>query len=187
MADNNFTEKDLIDVLFDKFLHSTVVKEIINNVYIFGWESDFFIQRKDGLSIEFEIKTNRADFLNDAKKEKRNRILEHGCIIKNGDGEFSPPVVVEKPRPNQFYYFVPIGLVALVEIPSYAGLMYYSGWTPDCPKIIHVKAAPMLHNYAIDLEEIMEKKYFLKWQNEKREAERLRRVIEKNNELITKQ
>lgn len=56
---------------------------ILENVYIFRWESDFFAISKGGLSHEIEVKMSRGDFKADFKKIKKHQELEMAHAKKN--------------------------------------------------------------------------------------------------------
>lgn len=123
------TEKDIQEKL--RFFFSQP-RYKLDNLYVFGWESDCLLLTKSGYWYEFEIKISRSDFKNDFKnKEEKHRILE-------SKGETT--------KPNYFYYIVPEGLIEVEEVPPYAGLIYV---TPNGFRNI-VKAAPALHKVKND-------------------------------------
>ena len=71
-----FTESYIQSVL-DGFLSVSSQKYVIENLYVFNWESDKLIETRSGLFYEFEIKVSRADFKNDFKNKKdKHAILE---------------------------------------------------------------------------------------------------------------
>ena len=123
----------------------------VPNIYVFkdDWETDFFVvQKASGYCYDIEIKITRADFFADFKKQVKHLILKTGLFTyKWSTGVGRPTVwteytkeVVHTFRPNKFYYCVPEGLIAIEEIPEYAGLMYvnnYSVWTVKEAKFIH--------------------------------------------------
>jgi len=84
----------------------------VNNVFFFGKknsiESDVIAFSKSGYLTEYEIKTSRADFLADKRKEK----WKFYTLYKN----FGP---------KYFYYVAPLDIIKIHEIPSYAGLIEY--------------------------------------------------------------
>ena len=49
---------------------------MLENTYIFRWESDFFAISKSGLVHEIEVKISRSDFKADFKKVKKHQELE---------------------------------------------------------------------------------------------------------------
>lgn len=74
----------------------------IPNSFIYSWECDYWTMTAYGETREFEIKTSRADFLKDAKKDKHKE-----C---NGA--------------NYFYYVCPKGLIGKDEVDKKYGLIY---------------------------------------------------------------
>lgn len=105
---------------------------VMENLYIFDWESDFLLKSKSGYWYEAEIKISLSDFKADFKKKEKHQILEHGFKIRkswkynpltNEKIEFSTEV--ETKRPNYFTYAVPWYLEEQVKplLPKYAGLL----------------------------------------------------------------
>ena len=80
--DFKFTEEYIQDKLNGFFSMSTQ-KYILENLYVFDWESDKFIETRSGLIYEFEIKVTKSDFKADFKKKDKHAILE-------GKDEFVP-------------------------------------------------------------------------------------------------
>lgn len=128
---HRMTAQDIIRVLNRCYLSNH--RYLTNNLYLFGWESDYAACTKAGYWYEVEVKISRADFFNDFKKQKKHEILSG-----------------KRPglRPNYFTYAVPEGLIQPEEIPEYAGLIfisekgahYYSSGKPT-PRIHGVKIA----------------------------------------------
>lgn len=112
-------------------------KYLINNLYVFGWESDYLAMTKAGYWYEVEVKISRSDFLADFKKLDKHQLLRSGW--KSGL------------RPNYFAYCVPAGLITAEEVPKYAGLYYVE---PNSTYITCVKAAPQLHCDKIRAEQL---------------------------------
>ena len=89
---------------------------ILPNYYLGMWEADVLRIRRSGLVYEYEVKTTRADYFNDFKKEfkgwksTRNKHKE----LENGIREC-----------NRFFFVVPENLITKDEVPVYAGLVYY--------------------------------------------------------------
>lgn len=96
----------------------------LSNVYMFKWESDFFIFKQSQYTYEIEVKTSRSDFLADFKKLEKHRKLSTGTGY----------------IPNRFYYAVPEGLISKDEIPEYSGLLYVKK-----DEVIKVKEAPIIN------------------------------------------
>lgn len=119
------SESDIQDRLYIEFnrrRHTLIVP----NVTMFGWESDLVSITAAGYLCEYEIKISRADFRADAKKD-RHHLLTNFEISKRKRG------------PSFFYYVVPRDLIAAVDVPSYAGLIY------SHPLLQIIKPAPRLH------------------------------------------
>lgn len=98
-------------------------------------EADVLAISKTGYIYECEIKISRADFKKDFIKEKHTYIKENKFTKENSDGD------IFYLSPNCFYFVVPENLIALDEIPGYAGLIYIkSDNTIDV-----IKKAPFIH------------------------------------------
>jgi hypothetical protein len=196
MTTFKFTEEYIQDKLNGFFAISTQ-KYVLENLYIFNWESDKFIETRSGLIYEFEIKVTRSDFKNDFKKEDKHVILE-------GKKEYIPAYdkVLDRwkslheeyyrtsryKKPNYFYYAVPEGMISVDEVPEYAGLVYVlpegerknkdGQW---CDGFYVVKNAPKLHStkYTDDELNLSEKFYYnmISWKDKCRD--------EKNRRLLT--
>lgn len=105
-------------------------KYIVSNIYVFGWEMDLFMLRRNGYVCEFEIKITKYDFLADKKKvEKHNNLRSK---IKG---------------PNKFYYVCPTNMVTLKEVPDYAGLIYYNSYG----RLDIIREAPFIHKIKLNL------------------------------------
>lgn len=74
----------------------------ICNAFIYNWECDYWAMTQNGETREFEIKTSRTDYFNDAKKDKH----------KIHDGA------------NYFYYVTPKDLITKEEVDKSYGLIY---------------------------------------------------------------
>ena len=67
------TESKIQEILISNFDHLYQ----LTNVFVFGWESDYFGMTKGtGYIYEVEIKLSKSDFHADFKKEERHRCLE---------------------------------------------------------------------------------------------------------------
>lgn len=109
----------------------------LNNLYVFGWESDLLFLSKSGVWTEIEIKVSRSDFLADLKKVEKHSIL--------ADKQ-------NHMKPNRFFYAVPEGLVLQDEVPDYAGLLWVMN--SGCHSTVAIKPAPSLHNHKITPEDL---------------------------------
>ena len=105
---------------------------VMENLYVFDWESDFLLKSKSGYWYEAEIKISLSDFKADFKKKEKHQILEHGFKIRKS-WKYNPLTnekiefcnEVETKRPNYFTYAVPWYLEEQVKplLPKYAGLL----------------------------------------------------------------
>jgi len=124
---NGLTSKDIVRALRLLFFSH---KYVINNAYVFDWESDFFSVSESGYVYEIEIKVTRSDFKDDFNKTEKHILLE-----SKGEKNASK-------MPNKFFYAAPKGLLKTIEIPEYAGLIEVEGFD-IMPNV--AKNAPFLH------------------------------------------
>ncbi len=150
------------------------------NVFMYGWECDFFSMTSSGYAVEVEIKVSRSDFFADFKKKDKHKLFRHRnkeavCIAHGWGGfnnvkipgeqgyhraefsniQFNNPLLL---LPNRFYYACPEGLIFADEVPNYAGLLYYRG------NFLHeVKKAPLLHREKVDKTKTLLSKYYNKF------------------------
>lgn len=90
-------------------------KYILNNLFVFEWESDYIARTLSGYWYEVEIKVSVADFKNDfTHKEKKHAMLK-------GRGQIGR-------TPNYYSFAVPEPMVEKVAplVPPYAGLISIS-------------------------------------------------------------
>src|SRR5574344_2298284 len=106
-----FSEKSICEKLSGQFLSSP--KYLLNNLYIYQWESDYLGITKSDYAYEIEVKISVQDFKNDFKNKKDKHLLLENCRSKQ-----NPPC------PNYFYYATPIDLIKVEDLPDYAGLIY---------------------------------------------------------------
>ena len=135
---------------------------VLQNLYVFGWESDILFLSKTGFWTEIEIKVSRADFKADLKNkvEKHRLLSDKNNILK----------------PNQFFYAVPDGLIEPDEIPEYAGLLTVS---ESFFGINIGKSAPWLHRHKIDPNQLeLADKFYYNMVNAKRESLIAKRTAE---------
>jgi hypothetical protein len=137
------------------------------NLNVFAWESDSLAITKSKYAYEFEIKISRADFKNDFKNKKMKHQLLEGTYELFGDEFLGDGKMGLNDRPNYFYYVVPENLIAVEEVPNYAGLVYVKPRYNRDGKIYWydteiIKSAPKLHNDKIDENhlKLMEKFYY---------------------------
>ena len=111
------------------------------------FECDVMEITKAGYIREYEIKISRADFLADRNKFKRT-VAEDGihCVDLNKHDLLA----ARSPRcPKQFYYVFPAGLMALDEVPEWAGVIVMQELDDRYGKRIHegtLRQAPTLNN-----------------------------------------
>lgn len=128
------TERTIQDALWADLTYQKGYGLVVPNYTPHRWhECDIFAVTKAALGVEFEIKISRSDFKADsAKVEKHNRLA-----------------LADPFGPSRFFYVVPDGMVAVEEIPAWAGLIYARRWSSEyhSPRIAlrTVKAAPKLH------------------------------------------
>jgi hypothetical protein len=125
--ESNLDSKGIVEALTLRFINH---KYLINNAYIYQWESDFFSVSEAGYIYEFEIKISRGDFKDDFNKVDKHQLLE----------STDPNTVLKKP--NKFFYAVPKGLLSSISIPEYAGLLEID---PETKNVTTIKEAPFLH------------------------------------------
>lgn len=158
----------------NRFFANGSVRYLLDNLYVFNWESDKLMEMRSGLIYEYEIKISRADFKNDFK----HKPLKHLNLCKifgdifleekyyqqlyEKDRKTYPTITLEKIKekynnkyymgkvPNYFYYAVPQGMIGVNEVPSYAGLIYVT----EDGRMIAEKKAPLLHNERYKDEEL---------------------------------
>lgn len=191
----NFTE-EYIQKKLDGFFASSTQKYVMENLYVFGWESDKLIETRSGLIYEFEIKISKADFKNDFIKEDKHKTLKgwkYSNLVEEGG---LLPLHFEK-KPNYFYYAVPEGMITVDEVPEYAGLIYIlpEGATSDMNgkyvfnRFYIVKNAPKLHSIKYTDEELKlgEKFYYnmLSWKNKYRDERKKQLLSEGQEQKMT--
>lgn len=170
------SEASICERLNSKYIDNCKYK--LTNAYIFkhDWESDFFVQKKNGYSYEFEVKISRSDFFNDKKKVDKHSILEHGKYTQKTYSEWNrdarkwnKETIKEHEhsfRPNKFFYVVPEGMISVNEIPKYAGLMYVP--SDRYRNIITVKEAIFIHKNKLNFENVLCMKFYNYWLEQKR-------------------
>jgi hypothetical protein len=163
------------------------------NAFIFksDWESDFFVQKQNGYSYEFEVKISRSDFFADKKKVSKHLILSNGKFVEqkrlwNNDrtGDDDKWIIEEKERehsfrPNKFFYVVPTGMITVDELPKYAGLFYYGEGKDYSCGLKKIKDAPFIHKEALKFESVLCNKFYNYWLNAKIEISQLTQELER--------
>jgi hypothetical protein len=72
-----FSEKSICEKLSGQFLSSP--KYLLNNLYIYQWESDYLGITKSDYAYEIEVKISVQDFKNDFKNKKDKHLLLENC------------------------------------------------------------------------------------------------------------
>lgn len=116
------TEKEITDRFCYEYLelkHSS--DRVFPNVFFRQYECDLLKLTKAGFTYEYEIKISKSDFKADALKKQK-------YIKENGVWEINPQTkheaTAEGKRVNYFSYIVPKDMVAINDIPEWAGLIY---------------------------------------------------------------
>lgn len=162
------------------------------NAFIFkhDWESDFFVQKQNGYSYEFEIKISRSDFFADKKKVDKHLILANGKFVEqkriwNDESTCKDDRwLIEETerehslRPNKFFYVVPTGMITVDELPKYAGLFYYGEGSDYSCNLKKIKDAPFIHKEALKFETVLCNKFYNYWLNAKNEIRQLKSELE---------
>lgn len=133
-------------------------KFIVENLYVFDWESDMLIKTRSGYWYEVECKISFADFKNDFQYKRQKHEL-----LKMGDENHR--------RPNYFYYCVPWYLSEKVFplLPDYAGLIVLT----ENGRLNEVKRSPCLHKQKYANEELkLCDKFYYAYRNWKLNVER---------------
>lgn len=142
------TEGDIQNILSIHFLTPNAKKYEMENLFVFGWESDYLCITKSDLIYECEIKISRSDFQNDFKHKKEKHLLLES---KEKD------IAADNKKPDYFYYAVPEGLITKDKVPEYAGLIYVSkasGSNNVFSTCSVVKQAPRLKKEKTDLDSL---------------------------------
>lgn len=153
------TKEQVTEQLLQQYLRGwkSNPKYIVENLYVFGWESDMLIMTRSGFWYEVECKISLADFKNDFKHKWQKHDL-----LKTGG---------EHRRPNYFCYCVPWYLSGKVLplLPDYAGLIVLT----EDGRLKEIKLAPCLHRHKYTNEELkLCDKFYYAYRNWKENVER---------------
>lgn len=173
----------------------------LQNSYIFDWESDLFSVTKTGTIYETEIKISRADFKADFLKPKhlffKNNKPGYFQQRKEEESEsfdFDSGLTEwdiysgwkrykkcwqkwhnseESFMPHRFSFACPPGVIQLIDVPKYAGLI----WVYEDGKFEVWRQGPILHRRPlmgqIRMMEILRDKFYYLADSQRRELERL--------------
>ncbi len=103
---------------------------ILPNVFVGGsnWESDMVEVKKSGLWYEYEIKLSVADYRADFEKKQFGYM--HNSLRKHEAYASDQPIMLGTrrliPKPKQFYFVVPAGLLDAVKVPSHCGILEFT-------------------------------------------------------------
>lgn len=153
------TKEQVTEQLLQQYLRGwkSNPKYIVENLYVFDWESDMLIKTRSGYWYEVECKISLADFKNDfTHKWQKHELLKTGG---------------EHRRPNYFYYCVPWYLSGKVLplLPDYAGLIVLT----EDGKLKEVKRVYCLHQHKYTNEELkLCDKFYYAYRNWKLAMER---------------
>lgn len=180
------TEGDIQNILSIHFLTPNAKKYEMENLFVFGWESDYLCITKSDLIYECEIKISRSDFQNDFKHKKEKYLLLES---KEKD------VAADNKKPDYFYYAVPEGMITKDEVPEYAGLIYVSkasGSNNVFSTCSVVKQAPRLKKEKTDLGSLnLRDKFYYSYRqwkgNSFEKDKKIRLMTEDYNALLEKQ
>ena len=191
-----------IQEALEGFFAENSVKYFMDNLYVFGWESDKLIETKTGYIYEFEIKISVADFKNDFKHKGDKHAILMGekasgkkyvssyleiieglkeraktssyalTSLRRYEEQGEKYRIDNRRKPNVFYYAVPDGLINAEDVPEYAGLIYVN----EHGRLQIVKKAPYLHkNKYNDAELKLGEKFYYHMVDWKRNFWRARR------------
>ena len=154
------TKEQVSEQLLQQYLRGwkSNPKYIVENLYVFDWESDMLIKTRSGYWYEVECKISFADFKNDFKHKWQKHEL-----LNTGDEKHR--------RPNYFYYCVPWYLSGKVLplLPDYAGLLVLT----EDGKLKEVKQVLSLHQHKYTNEELkLCDKFYYAYRNWKENVER---------------
>lgn len=172
---NYCSEQGIQDALFSYYSGSNYIYKSLN-VFIYGWESDFWMMTKAGYAWEIEIKISRADFKLDAKKEK-HRTMDY----ISRETAFVP---------NKFMYACPDGVIAPEEVPAYAGLI----WVDSTGNVVIKKDAGYFHKCKYDYTKKLVDKFYYNYINYRGQLRWLKYdnknkliYLENRNRILTEQ
>lgn len=154
------TKEQVTELLLQQYLRVWKSNHtyIVENLYVFDWESDMLIKTRSGYWYEVECKISFADFKNDFKNKRQKHEL-----LKTGDEKHR--------RPNYFYYCVPwyLSEKVLPLLPDYAGLIVLT----ENGRLNEVNRAPCLHKQKYTNEELkLCDKFYYAYRNWKENVER---------------
>lgn len=173
------TEGSIQDLLENYFSLHSRDSYLARNIFVFDWESDYFLINKRGYTTEIEIKISKSDFKRDFEKVAKHSTIKTGSCTKETWGGLKT-IDSKGRRPNRFYYCMPDGLVPESEIPEYAGLIYIKKDSYiDKYYVTIIKDAPLIHKEKFNYDKILMVKFYYYWKNSIREIEKLTKKLNK--------
>jgi len=134
---------------------------LINNLYVFDWESDYLAMTRSGYFYEVEIKISKSDFKADFLKKEKHALISNTFNMHDipHDGKYYKSTTA----PNYFSYCVPEGLIDIRDIPPYAGLLEID----RRHQIRCVRKPPKLHDNKIlkSLESTLMNKFYYNYRS----------------------
>ncbi len=103
---------------------------ILPNVFVGGshWESDMIEVKKSGLWYEYEIKLSVADYRADFEKKQWNYVSD--SLRKHDLYSSDQPIMCGTrkliPKPKQFFFVVPVGLLDGQDVPEHCGILEFT-------------------------------------------------------------
>ena len=112
------------------------------------WECDVWaVSKPAGLGVEYEVKLSRSDFKADAKRKIERYSCRAAAVVvrRHKHTELETKSVN---GPSRFWYVMPLNLVTIEEVPTFAGLMWVTATKAFGRKYVTltiVRQAPLLH------------------------------------------
>ena len=140
------SSKDIQSFILKHWLEQHHCPYVCSNFSGAGFaEMDCLVMTKAGIITEFEIKMSRGDFFADFKKPKHE-------VFKNGGKPTQGDIwSLSRCYPNKFYFAVPENLVSPMEVPEYAGLIYFKKYKlathpgQEFIEFTYARKAPFIH------------------------------------------
>lgn len=118
------------------------------------FECDMFGVSRAGYFHEFEVKVSIRDFKADSKKISRGKYDwdEATATMNHTPGQTKHSLLSDRSvdGPALFWYVVPDEMLAVADVPAWAGLMYAKPRGGLYGRLDIVKPAPRLHKQRID-------------------------------------
>ena len=110
------------------------------------WECDVAELTGAGYLVEFEIKMSRSDFRRDSRKSGYVRTDPEDWKSSKKTTKHEMCESGHKRAPNRFYFVTPEKMLAIEDIPKWAGLIEVGRYRDiDWPHCTVIKRAPLIH------------------------------------------